>query len=488
MTFEFDDRFAMFDVTPVDNQFIQEYLPNAKGDYVRVYLYGLMRCYHPEEDMNIDRMSHELNMSDEDVLSAYRYWERRGLVRRISDEPPAYRYVNIKQKNLSADDYADPDYEAFAESLYGVFGNSRRLHGSEIRTCYEWVEELKLTPEAVIMLLKHMAATKGKNFTVASAGKLAAQMADEQISTAEDAEEFLSGDRIVTEGTRKILRRLGKRNLPSEDQLALYRKWTNEWGFSHEAIETACTETVKGDPNMGYLDGILNHMRASASGPIGKAGVQAAQAKNERIRAMLNILGRGNINNETVRAYDEMESMYTDNIICMAARECARKGGRPDDVLKLLTSWYRKGLKESSQIEEYINTFHAQNELIREMKKMWGTDERVGETDRKMLTVWEQEFGMGPELILVAAASASEAKKPMVYLDRILHDCATHGIRTVEAFRNGTYAHQPNDKCAREAGNRKVTAQQYEQRDYSDVQESPEDMMNRLNGGRKPDA
>ncbi len=42
--FGFDEQYAYYGVTPVDNQFILEYLPNATGDAVRVYLYGLMQC------------------------------------------------------------------------------------------------------------------------------------------------------------------------------------------------------------------------------------------------------------------------------------------------------------------------------------------------------------------------------------------------------------------------------------------------------------
>ena len=67
MTFGCDDRFAMFDITPVENQFILEYLPSAPGDYIKVYLYGLMRCYHPETDMTLERMSRELNMDPEEI-------------------------------------------------------------------------------------------------------------------------------------------------------------------------------------------------------------------------------------------------------------------------------------------------------------------------------------------------------------------------------------------------------------------------------------
>ena len=136
--FGFDERYAMFDITPVENQFILEYLPEAKGDYVKVYLYGLMRCYHPEDDMSLAQMCHELNMTEEDVTAAFRYWERRRLVRRISDNPPQWQYINIKQKNLVSDDDSDPEYEDFSNAVYEAFDKVRRLHGSELSACFEW--------------------------------------------------------------------------------------------------------------------------------------------------------------------------------------------------------------------------------------------------------------------------------------------------------------------------------------------------------------
>lgn len=76
--FAFDQQYAMFDATPVQNQFILEYMPSAPGDYVKVYLYGLMRCCHPSEEMTLAQMSHDLNLSEEDIRAAYRHWERPG--------------------------------------------------------------------------------------------------------------------------------------------------------------------------------------------------------------------------------------------------------------------------------------------------------------------------------------------------------------------------------------------------------------------------
>ena len=99
--FGFDEQYAYYGVTPVDNQFILEYLPAATGDAVRVYLYGLMQCHHPEQTMTLPQMARELALSEEAVMSAYRYWERKGLVRRIADNPPAFRYVSLHQLALS---------------------------------------------------------------------------------------------------------------------------------------------------------------------------------------------------------------------------------------------------------------------------------------------------------------------------------------------------------------------------------------------------
>ena len=58
--FSFDNRFGMFDVTPVENMFLQEYMPSASGDFIKVYLYGLMQCYHPVESASLETMAREL--------------------------------------------------------------------------------------------------------------------------------------------------------------------------------------------------------------------------------------------------------------------------------------------------------------------------------------------------------------------------------------------------------------------------------------------
>lgn len=484
--FGFDERFAMFDITPVENQFILDLLPAARGDYIKVYLYGLMRCYHPEEGMNLDRMCHELNMSEEDVTAAFRYWERRKAVRRISDHPPVWQYVNLKQVMFTTGaEEADPKYEAFSNAIYDAFDHVRRLHGGELSTLFELHETLHLPQEVIIMLLNYMVTIKGKNFRISDAEKLAAKMAEEEIRTVEAAEEFLSRDEKAYTGVKKILKLLGKRySLPSDAQVKMYRKWISEWHFTPEAVEEAVELTARGEPSMGYLDGILNSLRNEAgnAGIVRPEQVRASTRNADGLRQVLKELGAGSgeINPRTLRIYEEMKQLYPQSVILIAARECGNASGRkPENVLKLLESWHDRGLETEEQVTAYVRTFHDRTSLIREIRKIWGVDEnKIGKTDRSLVERWERDLGFTPAMILDTAPLASEAAKPMAYLDKILEEYHQKGIDTPEKARQARETARAARKPSA-GGGKNVGAQQYGQRDYGEVQEELMDSQNR---------
>ena len=475
--FGFDERYTMFDITPVENQFILEYLPEARGDYVKVYLYGLMRCYHPEKDMNLDAMGHELNMTHEDILAAFRYWERRKLVRRVSDKPPVWQYVNIKQLILTDDPVNDPEYEEFCSALYDTFGKMRRLHGSELNTCFEWHEDLNIPTEVIIMLLNHMVEIKGRNFRISDAAKTAVRMAEEDIRTVEAAEEYFFRNGQAYKGIREILRKLGKNYPPSEAQLKLYLKWTQEWHFTHDAVLEALEMTAKGDPNLGYLDGILSSLRrdTDADEPLTPERVRQYARRGDGLREVLKELGRGEVNQRNLQLYDRMKELYPQKVILIAAKECGHNGLDTGDVLKLLQAWKEKGLETAADVDAYVQSFHDQTSLIRELHSLWGTDEkRIGKTERSQISKWKKEFGFSNEMILAAGRYASEAKQPMAYLEKILADYREKGITTPEEAK---LEHGKTGKGDQKRNGRVLAAQDFSQRDYSNV---PEEMMQDL--------
>ena len=64
------------EITCVPNAFIDKYLAEASGEYVRVYLY-LLR--HLRENLKIHSIADALNLTDYDIKRAIFYWEKRGI-------------------------------------------------------------------------------------------------------------------------------------------------------------------------------------------------------------------------------------------------------------------------------------------------------------------------------------------------------------------------------------------------------------------------
>ena len=77
--FEQDESMLRFGVTPVENLFIQEYLPAARGDYVKVYLYALYTSAHPKKELSAAEIAQELGMPQSDVEGALPFDKERQL-------------------------------------------------------------------------------------------------------------------------------------------------------------------------------------------------------------------------------------------------------------------------------------------------------------------------------------------------------------------------------------------------------------------------
>ena len=484
--FGFDEQYAYYGVTPVDNQFILEYLPNATGDAVRVYLYGLMQCYHPQQAMTLSQMARELNLDEEAIQAAFRHWERKGLVQRVADNPPAYRYVSIKQLTITGGAVpVDQAYEHFAAGVYGLFGNDRRLHGGEISRCYEWVEEMGLPADVVLCLIREMIAQRGKNVSMATIEKRAAMLAEEQVRTVEEAESVLGRDKEVLDGARAVLRRLGKKRNPSEDEQALYRTWRYEWGFIRQDILAACAETVKGEPTFAYLGGILNRLRNEKK----TSGVESIlrQEKDAAapLRAILKVMKLNNVtvNEGTLAVYADMRALYPDVIILMAAKECAKRGAGFEDLMSILKNWKKNGLETTEQVREYMANVDAANDFLLLLYDVLGMHQKPNAADRRLVTKWQETFQYDVGFIYTCAAWAAGKDKPMAYLDRIITSYHEKGItRTEDAIREReSHLQQLQEQPAKAAsparGPKVVEQQQYTQREYVHTEDAMDAMM-----------
>ena len=100
MMIRFAPGTAKREITPVDNLFFTVYMPEADGIFVKVYLYGLMQCYH--SSLADDSIADMLGISESEVRCAFVYWQAKGLVRIASDEPLVVEYLLSEQPALTS--------------------------------------------------------------------------------------------------------------------------------------------------------------------------------------------------------------------------------------------------------------------------------------------------------------------------------------------------------------------------------------------------
>ncbi len=473
--FTFDERYERYDITAVPNVFITDYLPGCDGDQLKVYLYGLMRCHHPRQDFALEDMAQALEMEPKDVQAAMRHWEYEGLAERISDKPPVYRFRHPAAVLYQENQKADRLQESFTEDLYNAFGGRRDLHGYEKRKAWEWVTVQGLPQEVVMVLVRHLIKTQGRDFRFLGkeTRRIVNLLLEEKARTIEDALAVLARDEAIEAGARAVIRRFRQRRLPSEDELALYKKWRHEWGFTDEEILEACAETTKGTPNFGYLDGILSGIRERGATP------KADREQQAKVREMLRSLGAQNVgvNSGTLAAYKQMAELCPHEVILMAARDLSTRKNNGIDVLtSMLESWNKKGIRTPEQAQAHITAFNRENELIIRLNSLWEADLiRMGDASRAKVHTWLSGWGFSPEIVLYCASFAgiNEKKSPMAYLDSILKSYHDKGLTTESeiAAEHERWAAEHAAVPAAEAHQRatKAIAQlQYEQREYEE--------------------
>ena len=273
----------------------------------------------------------------------------------------------------------------------------------------------------------------------------------------------------------------------------MYTKWVKEWGFTPEAIEAACVETLNGEPTMKYLNGILQGMRERSGGALTSATQveklrQGEQEQYAPLKALLRVMNAPgvSINEGTLELYSQMRQLYPDDIILMAGRACAKVGGDLPDVLTTLKIWKRKGLQTSAQVQASLDQVDRQNTFLSTLYELWGRPGRPSAGDRALLTKWTSELGYNEEMILFCAAYARDAEKPMPYLDKLLTAYHTQGITTpdqVEAARTTFAAEAASNRPAAPVPRRQgkvVGEQQYTQRTYESSDELPAWMQQKI--------
>ena len=475
--FQRNEEARQFGVTAVENLFITEYLPAADGDKLKVYLYGLYQSQHGQGEFSVLDLAGILSMEEGQVLLALRYWERRRLVERVNDKPPTYVFHHLGKQFLTGQDQlsADEDYILFSEAVHTQLGGRRKLRENDIAMAYEWVEDLGLPQELVLMLLNYTAETRGAHFSFKHAQTVAAMMKEEGITTTEEAEQFFSHSKRTHAGARAVLQQFNMRRLPTEPELALYRKWTEQWGFDDQAIIVACQETAAANsPSFSYLNGILDRIRGKVDRKGPEALSQHFQEESqdlEQVKQVLKELGLPQLSPHTLLpAFLQLRASYETAMIVLAAKSVRARGGKFEDVEPQLMAWASQGFSQEKQVVAHLKALKQYLPQMHAVFEASGMEGRIGEVDLLRYRGWLEQ-GHAEALILEVASRARSARSKFGFMDKVLNDWKKKGIKTVEEARAEVQAAPPSRR-------RKLAFQEYDsQTDAGDAPASGPDLL-----------
>lgn len=286
-------------VTAVPDEFIDEYMAAANGEYVKVYLY-LLR--HGAEELEISRIADALNHTEADVRRALAYWQRAGVL--AADDGGGGKRNAEAENGLQVKDRASEDVRwagsadkadaAAAESAAADFGvplsdmpqipavpadqaeRLERLSGDEEFSTLLYVAQqylgkmftpvecekfayfydiLKLPAELLEYLAEYCA--QNGHTSIRYIEKVALNWYQTGIRTRQAAEDYTTRFSRDISSVMKAFG-LSSRN-PGTTEKDIMKKWFYTYGFDRPLVLEACNRTIKATqtPSFQYADKIL---------------------------------------------------------------------------------------------------------------------------------------------------------------------------------------------------------------------------------------
>ncbi len=362
MNIHFSPEAQKREQTPVDNLFFSEYMPDADGEAVKVYLYGLMQCRFPS--MGDVTLSEALNLPEGAVRAAFVYWQSKGLVRILKDEPLEVEYLTVEQPAVTT---AVPvKYRSFIRALNELIA-PRRFNMNELGHIYDCIETFRLEEKTVLELVSHCMEEKGRNVRIQYILTVAKSWADAGIVTYEQAREYIANATVRKHGATAVLRRWNKRRSPTLDEMALYDSWVREWGFDDEAILAVCPRlTNTSSPSFEALGDRLRELYEQNKVKAEDIRADSDNVSDEKEFARMVFARMGKVSTPTrdeirqLAVFLEGPEGLSREVVLLAAEECA-DAERPFGKLKaILKDWTERKVRTVAEATKALQQRQTQ--------------------------------------------------------------------------------------------------------------------------------
>ena len=267
-------------VTSVENMFLNEYIATSPGNFVKVYLIGLMYLNTGAEITNAG-IANNLGIEEEDVLKAWNYWENQGIIKKhFTGEHDRLSYdvefLSLKEQLYGSKaskpsqapegrvSMADKEIQDMIITIEKILGGT--MNGTEVNEIISWINDYHTSPDVIIYAYKYSVRNKKKNVKYIEA--VIRNWAEEGLCDVESIEKKLSENDMKRRWHKRVFQALGFNRNATEAERKIMNTWFEDMGFSMERVLEACQKTTGiSTPNINYVNKVLCNWKEEENNP-----------------------------------------------------------------------------------------------------------------------------------------------------------------------------------------------------------------------------
>ena len=271
-------------VTCVPDNFIENYMPMANGDYVKIYLY-LLYCLKNDKMLSVSSLADLFQCTENDIKRALKYWENKKLLSMeetasgellslsltegetaaAKEEPAAIpQTVSVPEKQH----YSATETKAFKEQgeikqlLFACEQYiGKQLTRTDLETLLYFYDKLNFSADLIEYLVEYSVSKDKRSLRYMEA--VALEWHKKGIHTVNAAK---ADSKPYAKECYQVLKALGINNhdpLPTE--VSYVTRWMTEYGFTIEIILEACNRTIMQihQPKFEYVESILKSWKGA---------------------------------------------------------------------------------------------------------------------------------------------------------------------------------------------------------------------------------
>lgn len=261
--------------TPVENIFLNDYMPQADGNFVKIYLLGYKFAKESGglKSFDFNVIADLLGLIESDLLRAWDYWEKVGVIKKEYQEDGSFNIIFLSLKQLYIENiYAAKNTENKEVDRNEILDDKKianllsmadyymrgRLSIAQKQDIASWRDTYNM-PTEIIEEAFWYSTERMKKDSIQYVEAVVRNWSERNIRTREDIERsYIEYDQNYYR-FMKVKDAIGISNKAfNHTDFDTVNYWFDELNFSMDLVMAACKRCINiNNPNLGYVDKIL---------------------------------------------------------------------------------------------------------------------------------------------------------------------------------------------------------------------------------------